>query len=254
MDKNRTIKGIKVFYREYGKGKENIFLLHGWGQTHAFWGELIDKLQNKYHVYTLDLPGFGLSMEPLSNWNISMFAEFIHKFTLALGISNPSIIGHSFGGRIAIAYAAKFPVQKLVLYSTGGGLPEKSIKKIFYKFLVANFGKYLFPNQIYYYQTRLYKPLSYENKILINKKRSRRVLDIFSQPPEDLREKLGKIYTKTLIITGSNDFISNPKTGKMLQKAIKFSSLVEIANTTHFAHIESPHIFYSKLTNFLSEK
>lgn len=252
MDKNITVDSINIFYQDYGKGNDNILLLHGWGQSHSFWREMIHKLGEKYHVYALDLPGFGLSKEPSDTWNITAFAEFIHNFILTLNVKNPVVIGHSFGGRIAIAYAAKYPVQKLVLYSTGGGVPEKSFKKNLYRLLFVNFGKYIFPNQLYKSQTSIYKPKNYENKIIINTKRSRRMLDIYTQTPEDLREELGKINTKTFIITGSNDYISDPKIGEYLRDAIKHSTLINIASAKHFAHLESPEVYYSKLNKFLS--
>lgn len=252
MNKNIHIDAVDTFYQEYGNGKENIILLHGWGQSHVFWESAIKRLETNYHVYILDLPCFGISGEPSTNWNITAYADFLHKFISRLTIHNPIVLGHSFGGRIAIAYASEFPIKKLILYSTGGGLPEKSLKKMLYKYLFINIGKHIMPNVLYRSQTFIYKPKEYSNNIVIKKEKSRRMLDIYTQRSEDLRPQLGKIKARTLIITGVNDFISDPKTGEELQKRIKNSSLVAIKDATHFAHLEYAATFYSELNMFLS--
>src|SRR6266581_3158744 len=132
--KKVTISHIEVAYEEYGKGTNYIVLLHGWGQSHSFWKDLADKLSKKYHIYALDLPGFGLSQEPPSVWNLWDYAELIHKFIVKMSIKDAVIIGHSFGGRIASVYATLFPVKKLVLYSNGG-LPVISFKMKLNKYI-----------------------------------------------------------------------------------------------------------------------
>lgn len=253
MDKKIIINNLNIFYTEYGKGNKNILLLHGWGQSHSFWTELAKKLGKDYHIYALDLPGFGMSQEPTYTWSIKNYAEFTNQFVMKLDMTNPIIIGHSFGGRIAIVYASKFPTKKLVLYSTSGGVSEISLGKLFHRYVIVKIGKYLFPNLIYKYHTQIFRPKNYLNKIILNKIRSRRMLDVYSQPFEDLQKALIKIHTSTLIIVGIKDYIANPRIGKKLNKLIKNSRLVEIPNATHFAHIEDQDNFYKKLLSFLAK-
>lgn len=253
MDAKVVIDGLQTHYREFGKGGDSILLLHGWGQSHAFWADIIDKLRDKYHIFSLDLPGFGLSDEPKSIWNIDDYATFIHLFVVKLAINDPIIIGHSYGGRIAIAYASRYPISCMVLYSTGGGIPEKSLIKNLYRNVFVKLAKYFVPNLIYKSHSMIFKPGSYDNAIILHTKRSRRMLDIYTQKPQDLREIMGKIRTKTLIITGGRDHIADPRTGKELCRRIIGSTSVEIPDATHFAHLESPRAFYSALEKFLSD-
>lgn len=77
------------------------------------------------------------------------------------------------------------------------------------------------------------------------------MLDIYVQIPEDLREIMANIQTKTLVITGGQDHITNPAIGKELSQRLMESTYVEIPDATHFAHLESPRAFYSALDNFL---
>jgi pimeloyl-ACP methyl ester carboxylesterase len=254
MDAKIVIDGLQTHYREFGKGGDSILLLHGWGQSHVFWNDVVTRLKESYHIYSLDLPGFGLSDEPKFIWNIDDYATYVHQFVIKLAIADPTIIGHSFGGRIAIAYASRYPVSCMVLYSTGGGIPEKSLIKNLYRDVFVKLGKYIVPNLIYKSHSMIFKPGSYDNTIILHTKRSRRMLDIYTQKPQDLREIMGKIRAKTLVITGGRDHITDPDTGRELHRRIKSSTYVEIPDATHFAHLESSRAFYSALEKFLSNQ
>lgn len=251
MEKNIVIDNLSTKYYEFGTGTETIVLIHGWGQSHAFWTDVVTRLKDIYLIYSLDLPGFGLSDEPESTWNVDQYATFIHQFVTKLSINNPIVIGHSYGGRIAISYASRYPTKKVVLYSTGGGIPEKSLMKKFYRNVFVKLAKYFVPNLIYWSHSMIFKPGSYDNTIILNIERSRRMLDIYVQIPEDLREIMANIQTKTLVITGGQDHITNPAIGKELSQRLMESTYVEIPDATHFAHLESPRAFYSALDNFL---
>lgn len=252
MQKVIAVDDLDTFYCEFGKGNNYLLLIHGWGQSHAFWNDLVKKYSNKYHIFTLDLPGFGKSREPPTIWSLTDFAKFVHNFSTTLEIKNPIIIGHSFGGKIAIAYAAEFPVKKLVLYSTSGGISEKSLYKIVYKKVFVNFSKHIFPNLIYRLQSLIFKPTSYKNNVIVNNKRSRRMLDIYTNSHEGDSNLANKIKTKTLILTGAKDNISEHGSGKFINSQIKNSLLVEINDAGHFAHLESPNKFYTSLDRFLN--
>lgn len=253
MNKTIKIDGLHIFYQEHGNKGKTIVLLHGWGQSNAFWKDVLEKFSPNYHLYALDLPGFGVSQEPPHSWDIFRYSLFVNHFIEALHIKNPILIGHSFGGRIAIAYASSFPIDKLILYSTGGGMPEPSLFKKVNRYIVVNIGKILFPNLLYKYHTVLFRPNHYKNKIIVNKKRSQRMLDIYAKVPSNLEHVSRKIQVKTLIISGLNDFITNPRIGHMLQRNISQSKLLEVEKATHFAHLEAPEIFYKEVRKFLTE-
>lgn len=254
MNKRIVINGLSIFYQEHGKGKQTILLLHGWGQSHAFWKDVIEKLSSNYQVYVVDLPGFGRSDVPMRNWTLKSYAIFVNNFVKTLNIYDPIVFGHSFGGRIAIVYASRFPIKKLILYSNGG-LPVNSLKQKASRsvlVVLGQLGKYLAPNLLYKAHTVIYKPKQYENKIIINKKRSRRMLDIYALPVPNLKTDLKNIRAKTLIFSGKKDFIAEANMGKRLHALIKNSYLVEIPNATHFAHLETPRVFYKELDTFLN--
>ena len=110
-----NIKNVSVNYIQYGEGKD-IILLHGWGQNIEMMKPIGDNLCNRFRINILDLPGFGESEEPKSVWNISDYSEMLEEYVKKMDIKKPIIMGHSFGGRVAIRYSSNHPIEKLILF------------------------------------------------------------------------------------------------------------------------------------------
>ena len=125
------INGININSITYGnpEGKD-VVLLHGWGQNIQMMKPVGDALQKEYLVTIIDLPGHGLSEEPKEPWQVDVFVEVLKKLLDQLKIKNPILIGHSFGGKLSLLYASKYPVEKLVLF---GSPFKKAIKNETFK-------------------------------------------------------------------------------------------------------------------------
>ena len=111
------VKNVLVNYIQYGEGKD-ILLLHGWGQNIEMMKMLGDNFSDRFRITILDFPGFGLSEEPGEAWNIKDYANMLEEFINELDIKKPIIMGHSFGGRVAIRYSADHVVEKIVLFGS----------------------------------------------------------------------------------------------------------------------------------------
>ncbi len=86
---------------ERGEGSP-VVLLHGYPLTHAMWQPQLDALATDHRVILLDLPGFGLAEEWTAPTTLAEFADTVHR-TLAREVPGPMVvIGHSFGGYIAL--------------------------------------------------------------------------------------------------------------------------------------------------------
>jgi len=82
-------------------------MIHGWASSGRMWGRLMDDLAGRFRCFALDLPGFGDSDKPESDWyTIQRYVELVCDFADALEIRQPAIIGHSMGGMIGLALAA----------------------------------------------------------------------------------------------------------------------------------------------------
>ncbi|HIK21779.1 MAG TPA: alpha/beta hydrolase [Synechococcus sp. M44_DOE_062] len=106
-------------YRERGKGIPLLFL-HGFMATHANWWPLMQGLGDEYRCIALDLLGFGQSSQPALPYDIAAEVEFVRGFIQTLGLPNPVLVGHSFGGWVAAAYAVRYPLRGLVLLAPAG--------------------------------------------------------------------------------------------------------------------------------------
>ncbi|MFM1953405.1 MAG: hypothetical protein RL187_614 [Actinomycetota bacterium] len=96
---------------KHGEGTPRVIALHGWGRTGADFATIL-----KGHAgLAVHLPGFGPASPPQTAWTT---ADYAANLAGALGDSPPVVVvGHSFGGRIAVRLAAQFPhlVSHLVL-------------------------------------------------------------------------------------------------------------------------------------------
>lgn len=94
-------------YWTEGQGKA-VMLIHGFGEDHSVWEHQTAFLRMYNRVLVPDLPGTGQS--PLTdNLSIESMAEFVYAILVAEGISQVTMIGHSMGGYVTLAFAEKYP-------------------------------------------------------------------------------------------------------------------------------------------------
>ncbi len=87
-----------------------VLILHGWGGGSDSWVRVSENLaESGYKVICPDLPGFGKSQEPSEAWDIGRYADFIGRFAQAMDINGFFLCGHSFGGGVALVFAATHP-------------------------------------------------------------------------------------------------------------------------------------------------
>ena len=112
-----NIRGVSVNYIQYGEGKD-ILLLHGWGQNIEMMKFIGDAFCDRFRITILDFPGFGESEEPSSPWSILDYSLLLESLVKELKLKKPIVMGHSFGGRVAIKYSSNHPIEKLVLFGS----------------------------------------------------------------------------------------------------------------------------------------
>ena len=115
----KTYKNISINYEFYDNdSNENLIFLHGWGQNIQMMQPIAKPFIKRNNVLIIDLPGFGESEEPKEVWSIYDYVEMVHEFVKDLKLKNPILIGHSFGGKISLAYAMKHDPKKIVLLAS----------------------------------------------------------------------------------------------------------------------------------------
>ncbi len=109
--KQVSFKNKKIFYRVEGTGKP-VMLLHGFAEDGSVWNYQVEKLKKNFQLIIPDLPGSGLSETIEGKISIADYADAI-KAIVGVEIKNEKIpftlIGHSMGGYITLAFAEKYP-------------------------------------------------------------------------------------------------------------------------------------------------
>jgi pimeloyl-ACP methyl ester carboxylesterase len=120
-----------------GSKGPQLILLHGWGRSLEALRPLGELLAKDYKVTLLDLPGFGRSPLPseASNdgggWDTLQYATRVKAWLDQNGINRCTVIGHSFGGRISVRLASRYPdlIESVVLVGAHGLKRERSLKE-----------------------------------------------------------------------------------------------------------------------------
>ncbi len=236
----KKIKNIKINYKQYGEG-EDIVLLHGWGQNIEMMKPLGDNLSSHNRITIIDLPGFGLSSEPETAYTIFDYTEVVHELLDFLKIDNPIIMGHSFGGRIAIVYASMYPVKKMVLFGSPCVRHEyKSFKQSFYKKIK---------------KVKILKPLVNVMKNHVGSTDYKNASPIMKEilvktVNQDLSEYAKKVKCSTLLIWGENDEAVPVSEARELDELLEDSALIVLPGT-HYCYLENLNQVINILYNFI---
>lgn len=115
------VNGRQAHYLKAGSGPP-VVLVHGGASASRDWVGTMTALSHRYSLYAPDLMGFGLSDSNEDGYYLSDFSDFILGFMEALGLENPVLVGHSFGGRSCLDAALGHPesVDRLVLVDAAG--------------------------------------------------------------------------------------------------------------------------------------
>lgn len=242
---------MNIHYTQTGKGKSLLFL-HGWGADATTFKGLTDTLANHYEVTALDFPGFGLSDEPKTPWSTREYAEMTQAFIEDLGLDTPVLIGHSFGGRVAILLNTMREVNTMVLIGSAGIKPKRQLDyylKVYGYKLFKQLAKWPLLSFI------LKEPLqAYHEKYASSdfKQATPMMKQILSKVVnDDLVKILPSIKASTLLIWGDEDTSTPLSDAKRMASMIPDAGLVVYKGVGHFAYIEEQERTLTIIRTFL---
>ncbi len=234
---------------------KNVIILHGWNSHLKNWEPIIKLLtKQKINVYQPTMPGFG--KKPTRNpMRTNDYANWLRGFIKNKNLKSVILVGHSFGGQVAIQFTASFPklVNKLVLINSAGIRPSQTPKKLLF-FILAKLGKLIF---LLPFINKLAKPAK---KILYKIAREG---DYFKASPvmkqtlklinkEDQQKNLSNINTPALILWGAKDFITPLKDGQKIHQLLSNSRLITFPSATHGLPFQKPLQVINKILWFIS--
>lgn len=253
MEQNIEIDGVNIRYYTEGSGPRPVIVMHGWGCKASTVAVLAQAAAGSgTTVYNIDLPGFGDSTEPAEVWGVERYTSAIEEFARRLGLVRPSLIGHSFGGRISIMYASRNEVDKVILVDAAGIKPRRSLR--------------------YYAKVYSFKAAKHILPYIVGRKRADEIIDRWrgkagssdykSASPkmraimsrvvnEDLKGLLPEIKAPTLLIWGEKDTATPMRDARLMQKLIPDAGLVSYPEAGHYSYLARPAQTQAVIQSFL---
>lgn len=109
-----TVNGRRLHYEMQGQGPDLVMIHGASGSLRDLTFSLRDRLTDRYRVIVVDRPGLGHS-DPLEETSLLAQARFIKAGVAQLGVENPIVLGQSYGGSVALAWALDGGPRALVL-------------------------------------------------------------------------------------------------------------------------------------------
>lgn len=136
VDADREDTGRPLFVQRLGDSGPLLVFLPGIGATTRYWELVVAPLAERYRLALVDLLGFGRSPKPWTTYSVERHLAELERVIAPLAASTPvTLVGHSLGARLAVAYAARHPAQvhSLVLvslpYFAGGDNAKRYLER-----------------------------------------------------------------------------------------------------------------------------
>jgi pimeloyl-ACP methyl ester carboxylesterase len=268
------IHGHRVGYRSGGSGPV-IVLIHGLAASSATWRFVMPMLTEQFTVIAPDLLGHGDSDKPRGDYSLGAFASGVRDLLLALGHDRATVVGHSFGGGVAMQFAYQFPerCERLVLVSSGGLGDEVNL---LLRLLALPGSEFVLPlacnNWVHdvgmsvagwlariglHTGPHLTEVWDGYGSLADGATRTafigtlRSVVDVTGQRVSAVDRLYLAAETPTLIIWGDHDHIIPVDQGRTTHEAIPGSRLEIFVGSGHFPHCERPDRFCEVLCDFM---
>ena len=264
------INGQLISYLRAGTAStgKSLLFLHGWRSQKEVWNGVVQRIKElesgRISIYALDFPGFGGSPAPKEPWTVGDYANVVKAFIDRLELKNVIVIGHSFGGRVAIKLcsidnepnisgadkSARYTIDvinKLVLVDSAGFVfnPDKKQMMNLIAKTVKPFFKPKFMEPV---RRLIYKTIGAEDYLSTPELRQTFVNIV----NEDLSESMEKINIPVLIIWGEKDIETPFEFAGMMKNKIKNSELIVFENAGHFSFLDKREEFVLELKKFIS--
>ncbi len=247
------VNDFTIYYEKQGNGHNNILILPGWGDNRPSFNYLISLLKDDFTIYSLDYPGFGKSPFPNRDLTIDDYTDLINDFIIGKKIDNPTIIAHSFGGRIVINLFTRYhlEIKNLILIDIAGIKPTKrwyqKVREKTYKLLKKI--AFILPTKMkHYYLEKLIKLFGSNDYASLSKNIRNTFIKIVNR---DQREDIKNIDVDTLIIWGENDRDVPLSDGYFINKNIRDSGLIVIPKSGHFPYLDRAYYVNKIILEYL---
>jgi proline iminopeptidase len=277
----RLADGRCFEWEAVGSGEDLVWFEGGPG----FWAHLgrpdVALLADRFRCHLINAPGCGRTSPPASKsqYNAAADAAFYEEACQVLGLGPVTLMGHSWGGTLAVVFAARYPerVRRLVIIDGWCGLqlvdraeaqaeerrafdrvrdrpwfadaehyhgPEDMTEEVW-----AAWWRRRFP--IYFADPE--SALAWPHVERVRREvRMNMDADCYDDDAVDLRPELGRVRCPTLVVCGEHDFICGPAWNRPIAAGIPGAELHVIAGVGHLPQYEAPDEFRSVLFDWMA--
>jgi pimeloyl-ACP methyl ester carboxylesterase len=252
--------GVRIAWERRGAG-EPLLLIHGLGYARWGWEPVVDGLAKSSEVLLFDNRGIGESDAPAGPYSVRLMAEDAVAVLDAAGLERAHVLGTSLGGMVALQVALDRPerVDRLVLACTTPGGPNAAPMPARTVRLMQEAPT--LPLEVAlrrFVENALGDP---DAAIVDRIMEHRRATD---QPPAawaaqaaagatfDVWDRVGEIRAPTLVLTGDEDAVVDPRNSELLAQRIHDARLEVFAGGGHLFFWEEPERFVRLVTEFLA--
>ena len=256
--------GKKIYYEVHGQGKP-ILLLNGIMMSTGSWSYFKDSLSSGNKLILIDFLDQGKSDKIEKQYTQDIQVEVILSLLNELDIEKINMVGISYGGEVALQFALKYGerLDRLALFNTTARTSPwlRDIGRAW------NLSK---EDPLNYYLTTIpviYSPDFYtKNESWMNKRKEQLTQGVFNQKEfmdsmerltisaegYDVKDRLGEIKNKTLVVGSENDYITPVNEQKILHEGIENSEFILLPDTGHGSMYEKPLLFAVLILGFIN--
>src|SRR3954471_15264613 len=271
------LHGHRVGFRRAGSGDQVLLLLHGITSTSEAWRNVLPSLAERYTVIAPDMIGHGRSAKPRGDYSLGAYAAGVRDLLAVLGFERGTVVGHSFGGGIAMQFSYLFPeyVERMALISSGGlgrevhpllraatlpgsewvlpliarEAPVRAGEAV--RSVAAKIGIEAGPDLAEF--ARGYASLTEEGASDAFIHTMRGVIDHDGQRVSAVDRLYLADQMPTLIVWGGSDPVIPVEHGRNAHRIVEHSRYVELEGSGHWPMLDAPNRVVEELTSFIEE-
>lgn len=272
-------KDLTLFYFEAGyENNKKIILIHGLGDEADTWRHLIEPLADQFHIFAIDLPGFGRSEKPDLDYSPQFFLSILKDFIEEMMLTKPILMGSSLGAILSHGFAVENPEKVSGLILLDGSLiqEEPMLDWSLILMQIPILGEWLYsrlrkdPDAAYDSIRNVYYDLDslpkadhdffYQrvNKRVWSDGQRRAYLSTLrnvnywvKKSQDGLIERLEKLNIPTLVILGEFDHLFPEENADAVIKAQATAKKVVIREAGHMPHQEKPQVVIDEVMKWL---
>lgn len=237
-----------------------ILILHGWGSCAKNWQKVKEKLEEKgRRVYLPDLPGFGESAELKKTWSIDDYLDWVQEYRKKNKLSRFFLVGHSFGGGLAVKIAAFSPENIRGLILLAPKIRRQKTFRYYFILLLAKTGRAVFHVPFLaslrpFARKILYSLVGSKDYYRLDTQKAVHMKETFNSIVKmDVASLLPRIKVPTLIVWGDKDRLTPLKDAYFANQRIAGSRLEVVRNGRHGLNLEMPEMLAEKISAFIEQ-